>query len=111
MDATTNGGGGTPTAADRSGVTPDLHAEESIGHDLFRLFDLKGQTKLVPFSGSQDDWRDWHFRTNAAAPFLGLGGLILKSEQRATPDEASFTDRERRSSLLLWSLLFEPGFI
>ena len=106
MLATTSGGG-TPTAADRSGVTPDLHAEESIGHDLFKLVDLKGQTKLVPISGSQDDWRDWHFRTKAAAPSLSLGGLILKSKQRAPPDEASFTHRDRRSSLLLWPLLFQ----
>ena len=73
--------------------------------ELFKLLDIKGLAKLVPFTGSEDDWNSWHFRTKAAAPLIGLHELIQLAEQLPEPDEQNFTPDQRRRSLLLWSLL------
>ena len=69
--------------------------------ELFKLLDIKGLAKLVPFTGSEDDWNSWHFRTKAAAPLIGLHELIQLAEQLPEPDEQNFTPDQRRRSLLI----------
>ena len=34
-----------------------------LQQNMLRMVDIKGLAKLVPFSGAEEDWPEWHFRT------------------------------------------------
>ena len=83
-----------PTVAD----APRLHPDG--------LFDLKGITRLLDFTGREEDWADWHYRTKAVMPLLGLYDLIVQVEaQQQSPDQAQLSQADQAKSKLLWSLL------
>ena len=77
-----------------------------LQQNMLRMVDLKGLTKLTPFSGAEEDWPEWHFRTKALGPLLGLAGIIRTAElATADPDEEAWSIQDRAASQLLWSIL------
>ena len=74
--------------------------------NMLRMVDIKGLAKLVPFSGAEEDWPEWHFRTKALGPLLGLAGIMKIAETAvADPDEEAWNLQDKVASQLLWSIL------
>ena len=74
--------------------------------NMLKMVDIKGLAKLTPFSGAEEDWPEWHFRTKALGPLLGLSDMIRGAESSTTdPNESVFSERDKALSQLLWSIL------
>ena len=99
-----NGEGGAPAGADvQADVRPPV-AVPRVHPDA--LLDLKGITRLQEFTGREDDWADWHYRTKAVMPLLGLYDLVTQTEaQRVPPEQLNLSLEDQAKSKLLWSLL------